>query len=298
MRFALSPKGRLLVTGRKTADNSWFSCSTGTRLGRIDSELLDCEDLTCDRDGGMLILKGRKLRRLAPEGAEVPAWPGDASQSEPFMGPRALPDRPVAMNTEAGMRICNGPDGSIYLMDFEEIARFDASGRKIYGVKLPSDAAGPQYRVLGADLLGNAYVLRRKKLVRISPTGERSVILESKRDALPREEMSLTVCPDGSFWLFGRDGLAWKLDPGGGLLFASEKDPKFKKPSAQEAWQRAMDALEAQGGPEKPEWQRLADERKAAELRKSQRHVRIFLLGAGAVVFLVVVGLLVVIFWY
>ena len=269
--LALSPKDRLLVIGRGKSNSAWFSSSTGARIALSISDRLACEDLTCDREGYLLVLANQALRRISPEGSEVPPWPGGASRSKPSMTVREFHDRPVAMNTEACMRVHCGPDGSIYLMDLYEIARFDADGRKIYAVKLPSEAADLRYRALGADLLGNAYVLRSKKLIALSPTGEERVLLESKRDALPRSEMSIAVCRDGSFWLFGRSGLAWKFDPGGALLFASEKEPRPKKPTAQEVIQRETEARMARAMAEHRGMQELADEREDIESERRRR---------------------------
>jgi Zn finger protein HypA/HybF involved in hydrogenase expression len=268
--LALSPKGQLLLTDRGGSSNFWFSCSTGMCLNAIDGDLVRGEDLTCDREGFLLILKDQRLRRSSPEGSDVPPWRGSGSKkSKSSMSPRQLPDRPVELNVEASMRIHGGPDGSIYLMDLDELARFDADGQKIYGIKLPSEAADLRYRLLGADLLGNAYILRSKKLVRVSAGGENRVILESKRDGLPRSEMSIAVCPDGSFWLFGKAGLAWKFDPSGALLFASEKEPRPKKATAQEVMQKDTEARMQRAVLEEEEQRRRNDERREAERRRS-----------------------------
>jgi len=277
--LALSPRGRLLLIGWGRATNAWFSCQTGERNGSVYSDRLECEDLTCDREGFLLILTDQALRRVSPEGSEVRTWPGGASRSKPSMSPRELPDYPAEMNTEASMRVHCGPDGSIYLMGLDEIARFDADGRKIYGVKLPAEAADSRYRTLGADRLGNIYVLCSKKLVSLSPTGEARVILESNRDALPRSEMSIAACPDGAFWLFGKGGLAWEFDASGALLFASEKEPRPRKPTAQEVMQRQTEGRMAQAMAEAREAQERVNEREEIEFERRRRIGLLMLMG-------------------
>jgi len=196
------------------------------------------------------------------------------------------------------MRIDCGPDGSIYLMDLDEVARFDADGRKLYGVKLPSEAADVRYRTLGADRHGNAYVLRSKQLISLSPEGEKRVVLQSKRDALPRPEMSIAVCPDGSFWLFGKAGLAWKFDPSGMLLFASEKEPRPKKPTAQEVMQREAEASMERAVLDAQEQQQRREERTAAELKKKWEKERPLLIAVCSLVALAVLAPIVYAVWY
>ncbi|KYF74191.1 hypothetical protein BE11_15590 [Sorangium cellulosum] len=105
------------------------------------------------------------------------------------------------------------------------LARFDADGRKIYCVELPDEAPSRRNRAIGADLHGNAYVLRHSQLLRVDAAGKQNVLLHSYRDALPQLTTSIAVCPDGAFWLFGVMGFAWKFDPGGKLLYASKEEP-------------------------------------------------------------------------
>ncbi|WP_437300677.1 hypothetical protein [Sorangium sp. So ce426] len=242
-RLLLSPGGSLLVTVQNKSPQPWLSSETGTAEDGaqrapqgIVEELSGGDDLTCCVDGSLLILEGNKLRRIASNGVEIPVWPPSASgghTDDSLRGPRELADHPVQM-CACGARIHCGPDGSVYLISRDEIARFDASGRKIYGVAISSDSPMSVYCNLGADVHGNAYLLRREQLVRISAMGEQSIVLESKRDGLPRDEMTLAVCPDGAFWLFGTEGLAWKFDPGGALLFDSRREPRPKKSSRED----------------------------------------------------------------
>ncbi|WP_438028937.1 hypothetical protein [Sorangium sp. So ce233] len=245
VRLVLSPKGTLLVTGWGWSSRPWLSVETGAPVGgapEIDMNLLDCHDMACDHDGSLMILKGDRLRRITPEGAEMPVWPGGAQRGDTHASsPRNFPDCPVEVST-ADMRVCCGPDGSIYLMNQHELARFEATGRKIYGVTLFFDPPGSKYRTLGADVHGNAYVLRSRQLVRISSTGEQTVVLESKIGALPEARMSIAVCRDGSIWLFGAKGRAWKFAPGGALLFASEKEFRADRVAANELSQQTRSA--------------------------------------------------------
>ncbi|MGK4005306.1 hypothetical protein WMF31_21940 [Sorangium sp. So ce1036] len=242
-RLVLSPKGALLVTVQNKSPQPWLSSETGMPEDGIEcappgivEQLGGGDDLTCCVDGSLLILEGNKLRRIASNGVEIPVWPPSASGGHAdngLRGPCELADHPVQMRG-GGARVHCGPDGSVYLISWDEIARFDASGRKMYGVAISSDSPVPIYCNLGADVHGNVYLLRHEQLVRISARGEQSVVLESKRDGLPRYNMTLAVCPDGAFWLFGKDGLAWKFGPGGTLLFDSGKEPRPRKSSRED----------------------------------------------------------------
>ncbi|WP_437959799.1 hypothetical protein WME76_09240 [Sorangium sp. So ce119] len=265
-RLALSPKGTLLVSSQRKLSRPWLSARTGMPIEgpdgtvqRLDGELLDCVDLACDRDGSLLILKDDLLRRIAPSGTEMPLWPGGAELSA----------RPVADMGGLG-RIHCGADGSIYCMYGDEIVRVDASGRILYRVDLPAEGANAKYRVLGVDLNGCAYVVCGEHLLRIDTTGERAVVLEAKRDDLPRPETSIAVCPDGSYWLFGKKGRAWKFDPSGTLLFASGKENRPRKMTEGELLQQQRATMAAKAESELQEQLRLTRQRKAREERNTQ----------------------------
>ncbi|WP_438020686.1 hypothetical protein WMF18_17125 [Sorangium sp. So ce315] len=251
-RLVLSPRGALLVTDPGKPPQPWLSSETGTPTevanhsspGIVDL-LRDCDDLTCCADGSLLFLAKNKMRRTASNGVEALVWPHGDSRDHTagtLMTPCELADHPERMST-ASTRVHGGPDGAIYLMSEDGIARFDASGRKSYGVAFSSEPPEAEFCIFGADARGNVYVLRREQLVRINASGEQSVVLESKRDGLPRPEMSLAVCPDGAFWLFGTEGLAWKFDPGGALLFDSGKEPRPEKPSHQDLLMQSIEPL-------------------------------------------------------
>ncbi|WP_437299642.1 hypothetical protein [Sorangium sp. So ce426] len=280
VHLVLSPNGTLLVTDRQTSVQPWLSGRTGTPTGEpahmvkeSDGGLSDCDDLACGRDGSLLILDGGVLRRLSPDGAELPLWTGGAPGS-------------VDLTEIAGglKRLQCGTDGSIFLLCSASIVRFDANGREIYRAEFSSEPPDPRYRTLGVDRNGNAYVLRSGQLARISATGELSVVLESKRDRLPQPEMSIAVCPDGSYWLFGRDGRAWRFDHDGELLFASEKESRPKKLTCQQVVERQMDAVKAKTQAEHEASERLMRERRA-EAARVERIV-------GIVAAIVVLGLL------
>lgn len=285
-RLVLSPKGALLVTARHKSAQPWLSSETGTPADGAElappgivEQLGGGDDVTCCVDGSLLILESTKLRRIASNGEEISVWPPSASgaqASDGLKGPRELADYPVQMCAR-GARVHCGPDGSVYLISWDEIARFDASGRKIYGVAISSDSPMSGYSTLGADVHGNAYLLRSEQLVRISARGEQSVILESKRDGLPRGTMTLAVCPDGAFWLFRKHGLAWKFDPGGALLFNSAKEPRPKKSSREDLGFPSASEINASF---KKAWAQQEEERRREEeqrIKTNRRQMAILL---------------------
>ncbi|WP_437959794.1 hypothetical protein WME76_09210 [Sorangium sp. So ce119] len=266
VHLALSPKGMLLVSARGRSSQPWLSSRTGWRIeaadgttAEIDGDLLDCDDLTCASDGSLLILKDDILRRISPSGEEMSVRSGGAA--------RGLPPTERLGGLK---RICCGPDGSIFCLYRDEIVRIDVSGRSTYRVEFSSDAAESQYRTLGADLNGNVYVLRSEQLVRISATGEAIVLLKSKRDKLPRAEMSIAVCPDGSFWLFGPKGSAWRFDSSVTLAFASEKESRPTKVTIEKLLEQQRTTSAAKAESELQEQLRLIRQRKATEEKRTQ----------------------------
>ncbi|MGK3981861.1 hypothetical protein WME99_02435 [Sorangium sp. So ce136] len=290
VRLVLSPKGMVLVTHRDRTSRTWLSAATGRPVDgplaapqTIDSELLECDELACDHDGSLLVLKDGGLRRVAPNGTELVVWPaGPPGAGEHYVGlrPVDMPDRAVRMHTGSTRAHC-GPDGSIYFLYSREIARFDAGGRKIYGVELVSGDVDALYRILGADLLGNAYVLCADRLLRITGKGAQSVVLATKRDRLPQPDMSLAVCYDGSFWLFGKNGAAWKFRSDGALLFANDNEKRLKKPTRGQVLRSALEQQEhqnmAQVSARYQESLRLEAAREEAEFRARRRSALIIL---------------------
>ena len=88
--------------------------------------------------------------------------------------------------------------------------------------------------------------------MRFSPSGASETVLKRERGGLPQKEMNLAVAPEGSFWLFGAEGLAWKFAPDGAVLFASGSEQRPQKITAkdlhrqvEEAWKRKQLAIEA-----------------------------------------------------
>ncbi|MGK3995187.1 hypothetical protein [Sorangium sp. So ce1024] len=295
VRLALSPKGMVLVTHRGRTSRTWLSAVTGRRIEgplaepqKIDRELLECDDLAFDQDGSLLVLKDDRLRRVSPSGAELDVWPGGGGGRHVGMCPVDIPDRVVMMHT-AATRVHCVPDGSIYFLSGREIARFDPDGRKKYGVELISGGVDYRYRVLGADLLGNAYVLCADRLLRITAKGAQIVVLATQRDRLPQPDMSLAVCHDGSFWLFGKNGAAWKLSADGALLFASDKEKKPNKPTRQQVSLWVSREQErghlVQASAQFQESFRLEKAREEAEFR-TRRRAALILLGACVILLL------------
>ncbi|WP_437717582.1 hypothetical protein WMF45_14960 [Sorangium sp. So ce448] len=280
VHLALSPRGALLVTSRGKSSMPWLSSSTGSPIEeaggtetKIDGELLDCEDLVCDRDGSLLILKEDIVRRISPSGVGMPVRPGGTAQGV----------SPVEL--QAGLkRIHPGPGGAIDCMYMNRFVRVDVDGRVLHEFDLSSSESDFRYRTIGVDVAGNSYLLCREQVVRVSAAGEPSVVLESKRDDLPRAEMSIAVCPDGSYWLFGTKGRAWRFDRDGELLFASEKESRPKKLTRQQVFERQMDAVKAKIQAKNEESDRLMRERRA-EAARVERII-------GIIAAIVVLGLL------
>ncbi|XXX80613.1 hypothetical protein WMF30_17810 [Sorangium sp. So ce134] len=255
VRFMCCVGDRLLLIGDGSPSPLWLCSRTGTHVETRraaapmnDLDLPDDGPLACDPDGSLLICKDSRLRRIASDGLEIAMWkdgaPRNDSDEDPSWDWDEPTDRPVKISGSVDVLHC-GPDGSLYMLSELRrgvLARFHASGQKIYRVELPAEAPGGERGVLGADLRGDAYVLRRDRLVRVSATGAQSVVLQADRDALPRSRMTIVVCHDGSFWLFGEEGLAWKFDPRGELLFASEKEPRPRKPTQSELIERKANA--------------------------------------------------------
>ncbi|WP_437746043.1 hypothetical protein WMF39_14175 [Sorangium sp. So ce1504] len=242
VRFMFCVGDRLLLIDAESSSPLWLSSATGMPVEPSDvtapapgtNILLHLPRearLTCDRDGSLLLLKYDRIRRMASSGAELPVWPEGAPRIDDGEDSgwdwHRPTDRPLKMDGSVDAIHC-GPDGSLYMLHDSTcgmLARFDAEGRKVYCVELPDEALRGENRVMGVDLHGNAYVLRHSQLLRVDATGKQSVVLHSYRDALPQLTMSIAVCPDGSFWLFGVIGFAWKFDPEGKLLFASKEEP-------------------------------------------------------------------------
>lgn len=282
-RIAVSPQGRLLqVTPTLPL---WRSSEDGRPLeqdARIQAALKDrlsSPGATYDRDGTLLVLSRGKLIRISPDGREKPLWGRDIKgKSDASMSPCELPSFPSRVNTDGDIHIYCAPDGSVYLMDSSEVARFTPGGQKVYGVRLPSEVVHGSYRVLGADLAGDAYVVCTDKLVRLSPTGKRSIVLESSRDGLPRSPMSIAVARDGSFWLFARNGLAWRFGSDGALLFASEREPRPRKPTPEELGRRASEMITTRVAAVHREELDRHKEREEAEFQRRARIMLVFLL--------------------
>jgi hypothetical protein len=217
--LVLSPESKLLVTSRDRLAWAWLSSTSGTPVEEgagvlaqaRDDELLDCNHLSCDRNGTLLISKADRIRRFSASGMEVPVWRGGALGGV----------KPV--DGISGLRCIQcGPDGSVYCMYRDEFARVDASGREMFRLTLSSDPPEFDRRPFGVDAAGNAYVVRRDEVIRIGVAGEQSVVLCTERDGQPRSPQTpIAVCPDGAFWLFGTKGRAWKFDARGTLLFES-----------------------------------------------------------------------------
>ncbi|WP_438039900.1 hypothetical protein [Sorangium sp. So ce128] len=253
-------KDRLLVIGARRSPPLWLSLTTGAPVEDPAAAALvpDADRrarglLTCDRDGSLLICADGKLRRIAANGVEVPVWASSARQSDASIYDlKDLRDRPVHLGGTAHTLHC-GPDGSLYMVDESPggaLARFDADGRKVYCVELPRPEMDHEELALGADLRGNAYVLGCSRVVRVSATGEPSIVVKAEIDFEAEDgpsfwsERRLAVCPDGAFWLFSEEGIAWKFDPAGRLLFDGEKEPGPRKMTRDQALQRAADMAE------------------------------------------------------
>ncbi|WP_438019744.1 hypothetical protein WMF18_12050 [Sorangium sp. So ce315] len=251
VRFLGCAKDTLIVLGAGNLPPLRLSSTTGNPVedaGFVEPsiELAEIEHrlLACCRDGSLVFEKNGRLRRVAPSGAEMPVWPNSAPRNEigdesPW-SLNSLADCPVTVPSSLTGMHC-GPDGSLYLQEANLIARFDATGRKVYCVELGNNPADRRSRLLGADFAGSVYVIRSDRLVQVGASGAQNVVLLAERDALPRAKMTIAACPDGSFWLFGETGLAWKLAPGGRLLFASENEPRPKNPSRDEVVQQHVD---------------------------------------------------------
>ncbi|KYF54726.1 hypothetical protein BE08_09310 [Sorangium cellulosum] len=291
-RLVLSPESKLLVTSRDRLAWAWLASTSGTPVEEgagvlaqaSDDELRDYQDLACDRDGSLLVLKGDILRRLSSSGLHIPVWTDGAARHA----------RPV--ESLGGLRrISCGADGTLYCLYGSEIVRVDIRGRVIDRVQLSSGTPDCQYHALGVDLGGSVYILGDERLVRISAAGEQHVILESKRDRLPRSKMSLAVCPEGAFWLFGTEGLAWKFDPGGALLFDSGKKPRPKEPPRSDfslGWGSTVVSKKARALEE--ERRRADEKRRELKIKKDMLVGNIFLLCLGLVmvaIFALVVSL-------
>jgi len=232
LRVLFSPPGELLITDRRCTSQLRLSCADGSTIAEIGGPkpatlegVALFEDLTCDRNGSVLMLKEGRLLRLDPSGKEIPTWLKGASGEE---GSRLLElhDYPVQFETSA-TQIHVAFDGSVYLCNYELI-RYEPDGRKSYCVDL-SPFPDPTFSTLGGDGRGFAYVLGEDVVLRFSPSGACETVLKRERGGLPQYEMNLAVAPDGSFWLFGTEGLAWRFAPDGALLFASGSEQRPKK---------------------------------------------------------------------
>ncbi|WP_437736761.1 hypothetical protein [Sorangium sp. So ce1335] len=251
VRFLGCVKDTLVVVGAGSSPPLRLTSTTGNPVEdagfaapSIDLAEIEHRHLACYPDGSLLFEKNGKLRRVAQSGAEMPVWPHSAPRNEvddePPWSLNSLADWPVTVPSSLTAMHC-GPDGSLYLQEANMVARFDATGRKVYCVELGRNSADRRALLLGADPAGNVYVIRSDRLVQVGAGGGQSVVLLVERDALPRARMNIAACPDGSFWLFGEKGLAWKLAPGGRLLFASEKEPRPKIPTRDEVVQQHVD---------------------------------------------------------
>lgn len=255
LRVSFSPPGELLITDRRCTSHLRLSCADGSTVAEIGGPkpatlegLALYEDLTCDRDGSVLMLKEGRLLRLDPSGKEIPTWLKGASGEE---GNRLLElqDYPVQLDTSA-TQIHVAFDGSVYLCN-HDLIRYESDGRKSYCVDLPLFPE-PKFSTLGGDGRGFAYIMGEDVVLRFSPSGASETVLKRERGGLPQKEMNLAVAPEGSFWLFGAEGLAWKFAPDGAVLFASGSEQRPQKITAkdlhrqvEEAWKRKQMAIEA-----------------------------------------------------
>ncbi|MGK3995178.1 hypothetical protein [Sorangium sp. So ce1024] len=286
VRFLGIAKDTLVVLGAADSPPLRLSSMTGNPVedagfAAPSIELAEVEHhlLACYPDGSLVFEKNGRLRRVAPSGAEMPVWPNSAQRrevdDEPPWSLNSLADCPVTVPSSLTGMHC-GPDGSLYLQEANMIARFDATGRKVYCVELGNNAADRRSRLLGANLAGSLYVIRSDRLVEVGAAGAQNVVLLAERDALPRARMTIAACPDGSFWLFGETGLAWKLAPDGRLLFASEKEPRPKKLTRDEVVQQhvvtTMEMLKVRAQAEVENMQRVYRE---VERRENARESRI-----------------------
>ncbi|WP_437986098.1 hypothetical protein [Sorangium sp. So ce117] len=252
VRFLGCAKDTLLVIDAGGAPPLRLASATGAPLESagavapsIELSLIEQGCLSYDHDGSLLLHKDGKLQRIGPDGAAMRVWADGATRSDTgedsYWSLTSLADHPVTLSSLASTSIHCGPDGSLYLLDANLLARFERGGRKVYCVEIGGGSADRPRGAVGADRDGNAYVIRGDRLVRVGATGNESVILHVERDALPRSDMSIAVCPDGSFWLFGKEGLAWKFDPRCKLLFASEKEPRPKNPAMREVMDQQLE---------------------------------------------------------
>jgi predicted RNA-binding Zn-ribbon protein involved in translation (DUF1610 family) len=245
LRLVFSPPGEILITDCRHPSQRRLSCADGSTVAEVSGSKPEVvrgpslyEDLTCDRDGSVLMLKEYGLLRFDPNGKERPVWSGGASGDESDDLPEAR-DYPVKLDTCA-MRIHVGFDGSLYFYNFA-LSRYENDGRKSYCIELPFHVSY-KYRTIGGDSRGFVYLLGSDTVLRYSPSGACEVILERQRDGLPRDAMNIAVAPDGSFWLFSTEGLAWKLASDSALLFASGSERRPEKPTREELQRQKQEA--------------------------------------------------------
>ncbi|WP_437878079.1 hypothetical protein [Sorangium sp. So ce513] len=296
----ISAKGMLLVTRGENPSRAWLPFEAGASVDEGGSAAGEGARDLARREGIPLLPQLLKLQQVAASGAEIPGGPehapghgdevddADAARDsdaaaedagDPFCWSlHSFPGRSEHLEMTSARVDC-GPDGSIFLREADGLTRFDVSGRKIYHVNFPHDDLVLARHAFGADSSGNAYMLGDGQLMRVGATGARSVVLRADRDRLPRENMRIKVSPDGTFWLFGEKGLAWRFDSGGRLLFASEKEPRPRKPTYSELLQEKLDAsqraFQAHMAAVQAEAQRMVDEAVEREANAQRRSNRI-----------------------
>jgi hypothetical protein len=245
LRLVFSPPGDILIADRRHPSQLRLSCTDGSTVAEVSGSKPEVvrgpslyEDLTCDRDGSVLMLKEQRLLRFDPSGRETSVWSGGASGDE-YSDLTEARDYPVKLDT-CSTRIHVGFDGSVYFYSFA-LSRYETDGRRAYCIELPF-YVNNEYSSIGGDTRGFVYILGSETVLRYSPSGASEVILERQRDGLPKDAMNIAVAPDGSFWLFGAEGLAWKLASDSALLFASGSERRPKKPTESELYRQTEEA--------------------------------------------------------
>jgi DNA-directed RNA polymerase subunit RPC12/RpoP len=184
--------------------------------------------LCADPDGTLLAVIGYHLVRFAADGTGVETWPPragmfgskheklaplyDASRSlrnVSYAEPDQLRDRPHALSDSALLHVA--PDGGVFVLRGNALARLDRSGAVIYKLVLPN-VYGEATNHIGTDAAGNCYAVctrpgaspREHVLIRVSPDGKRVDTLATDHahgGPLANSRISLAVAPDGTCFM-------------------------------------------------------------------------------------------------
>ncbi len=264
-RLSLAPGNRLFLWSHDRHSLYVLSRSDGNDLDRLGGKkgrapagggvfsMKQTLSLAVDTDDTIVALQSREkkdvddqyyreLVRYTMEGRELPFWPeGEANRSivsrvkgffAGMKGPAYFDYIGYRVTTmyDYDTVLSVGNDGHYYLLYHEKLARYDRTGRKIYGITLPCEYTRGR---ACADGSGYAYVLCTGPndtffIHRVSPDGGEVTMFcdHVTRGGHVGGEQALAMAPGDTLYAGGYGGRLVILSPDGELIFSSAQTKK------------------------------------------------------------------------